>query len=83
MRSVDRFDYGDLCRDYWNRLHNTYLFLERFVGSLSTIFLVTSTIESEFLVAKYKKKNPMILSDASLEVILNMKQYQIMRGLGV
>ena len=35
--SIDSFDEGAAYRDAWNGLHNTYLFLERFVGGLATI----------------------------------------------
>ena len=54
-RSIDSFDKGKAYRDAWNGLHNTYPLMERFFGGLVTIFLGTSTVESDFLVVKYKK----------------------------
>ena len=81
-RCIYRFYEGATYRDAWNRLHNTYLFLERFVGGLATIFPGTSTVESDFLVVKYNKtRNRMFLSDASLKGILHAKQYRRMRSL--
>ena len=81
-RSIDIFDGGVAYRDAWNRLHNTYPFLKRFVGGLATISPGTSTVESDFLVVKYEKtRNRMCLSYASLGGILHAKQYWIMRSL--
>ena len=76
------FDKGAAYRYAWNVLHNMYLLLERFVGSLATIFPGTSTVESNFSVIKYEKtSNHMCLSDASLEGIIHAKQYRRMRSL--
>ena len=42
--SIVSFDKGTAYRYAWNGLHKTYLFLERFVGGLATIFPSTSTV---------------------------------------
>ena len=82
-RSIDSFDKGAAYRDAWKGLQNTYPLLERFVGSLATIFPSTSTVESNFSVVKYEKtRNRMCLSDASFKGILHAKQYRRMRRLG-
>ena len=82
-RSIDSFDEGAAYPDAWNRLHNMYPLLERFVVGLATIFLGTYTAKSDFSVVKYEKtRNRMCLSDTSLEGILHVKQYGRMRSLG-
>ena len=54
--SIDIFDEGAAYLDPWNRLHNTYPLLGRFVGGLATIFPGTSTVESNFFVGKVREK---------------------------
>ena len=82
-RSIDSFYEGAAYPDAWNRLHNMYPLLERFVVGLATIFLGTYTAKSDFSVVKYEKnRNRMCLSDASLKVILHAKQYRRLLSLG-
>ena len=69
--SIDIFYEGDAYRYAWNGLNNMYPLMERFVGSLETIFPGTSTVESDFSVVNDEKnRNQMCLSNASLEGVL-------------
>ena len=81
---IDSFNDASSYHDAWIGHHDKYKLLQRFTGGLATIFPGTSTVESDFSVAKFEKtKNRMNLTDVSLEGILHAKQYRRLRSLNI
>lgn len=53
--SIDSFGDDDAFDADWIGRRSTYPFIESLIGDVKTIFTVSSTFESEFLVIKYDK----------------------------
>ena len=73
-KNINLFDENTMTFNSWNGLN--YPLLKMYCGGLSTVFLGTANVESDFSIVNFEKSDYRTsLSDFSLEGILHCKQY--------
>ncbi|CAN5966279.1 unnamed protein product [Sphagnum jensenii] len=75
-QAIDGLDSQSSFRDGWSLIGSIFPNLMEFCGVLATIFLGTSTVESDFSVLRWEKDNfRKSLSDFGLEGVMQSKQW--------